>query len=124
MVKKAADKIDAKLIEGDVVEKNLLTDYQKVHDFLNKNVKLYDSYLKEDDFKSCEVELRSWLQTLKKQGAGPEKLNSYLKVGMAHLCYDYIDVNEEGSELSEDEKISRALKSFKMRRFNKMFIRN
>ncbi len=124
MKKSAAIKLDEKLIENGIIEKKFVEDYKKVHDFLNKNVKTYDNFLKNDDFKSCEADLRKWMQTLKKQGASPEKLNSYLKSGMAHLCFDYIDVKQTDDSLSENDKITRALQSFKMRRFNKMFIRS
>lgn len=124
MVKSAAIKLDEKLIKDETISSKLKDDYVRVHDLLNKNVKTYDVYLKNDDFKSAEADLRKWLKTLQKQGAGSEKLNSFLKCGMAHLCFDYIDVKKEGDGLDEDTKVTRALQSFKKRRFNKMFIRN
>ena len=124
MVKSAATKMDEKLMKDETISSKLKADYSRVHDLLNKNVKTYDTYLKNDDFKGAEADLRKWLKTSQKQGAGPDKLNSFLKCGMAHLCFDYIDVKKEGEDLDEDKKITRALLSFKKRRFNKMFIRN
>ncbi len=124
MIKSAAVKLDEKLMNDETISSNFKNDYIRVHDLLNKNVKTYDVYLKNDDFKGAEADLRKWLKTLQKQGAGPEKLNSFLKCGMAHLCFDYIDVKKDGSDLDEDAKTTRALQSFKKRRFNKMFIRN
>ncbi|HKL87118.1 MAG TPA: hypothetical protein VJ861_12375 [Treponemataceae bacterium] len=91
MIKSAAIKLDEKLMNDETISSSLKNDYIRVHDLLNKNVKTYDVYLMNDDFKGAEADLRKWLKTLQKQGAGPEKLNSFLKCGMAHLCFDYME---------------------------------
>ncbi len=119
--KKIVTKLDKKLTEQGIINGDFEKDYGKVHTFLNKNNATYDKYLKNDDFKKCETELRKWLTTLNKQGASQEKLTSYLRCGMGHLCFNYIRIKGENPE--PDEHVSRALKSFKKRKFDKMFFK-
>lgn len=119
--KKIVAKLDKKLTEQGIIKKEFEKDYEKVHTFLNKNNAKYDKYLRNDDFKKCENDLRSWLITLNKQGASQEKLTSYLRSGMAHLCFNYIRLKGENPQA--DEHVTRALKSFKKRNFDKTFFK-
>ncbi len=119
--KKVVAKLDSKLIEQGIINGDFEKDYVKVHTFLNKNNATYDKYLKDDDFKKCEADLRKWLITLNKQGASQEKLTSYLRSGMGHLCFNYIRI--KGEKISGDEHVTRALKSFKQRKFDKTFFK-
>jgi hypothetical protein len=119
--KKIVAKLDKKLTEQGIIKKEFEKDYEKVHTFLNKNNAAYDKYLRNDDFKKCENDLRSWLITLNKQGASQEKLTSYLRSGMAHLCFNYIRL--KGEKPPADEHVTRALKSFKKRNFDKTFFK-
>ena len=114
-------KLDLKLQENEIIDPKYAKDYEKVHVFLNKQVKKYDRALKEDDFSVAETDLRAWLNTLHKQGAAREKLNSYLKCGLAHLCFDYIDL--KNAKLSKEEHVTRAFQSFKKRNYNKSYFR-
>lgn len=119
--KRIASKLDKKLIEDGVIEKGFDKDYEKVHTFLNKNVKKYDKALNSDDFSTGEKDLRKWLITLNKQGASQEKLTSYLRCGLAHLCFDYIELKKE--KITDDELVTRALQSFKKRKYDKTFFK-
>jgi hypothetical protein len=114
-------KLDEKLIKDETIEKSFSKDYEKVHIFLNKEVKKYDKALGDENFKVGEKDLRDWLKTLNKQGASQEKLTSYLRCGLAHLCFDYIDLNTE--KITNDEHITRALQSFKKRKYDKSFFK-
>jgi hypothetical protein len=114
-------KLDEKLIKDGTIEKSYEKDYDKVHTFLNKEVKKYDKALGDENFKVGEKDLRSWLNTLNKQGASQEKLTSYLRCGLAHLCFDYIDLNTE--KITNDEHVTRALQSFKKRNYDKSFFK-
>ena len=114
-------KLDEKLMKDGVIEKIYTKDYQKVHTFLNKQVKKYDKALKEEDFSVGENDLRNWLNTLNKQGASQEKLTSYLRCGLAHLCFDYIDLKV--SDINAQEHATRALQSFKKRKYNKSYFK-
>lgn len=112
-------RLDAKLIKDNVIEEQYKKDYAKVHSNLNKKVKKYNSALKKDNFKLAENDLRDWLNTLNKLGATQEKLTSYLRCGLAHLCFDYIDLNVK--KMTNDDHITRALQSFKKRKYDKSF---
>ncbi|MCG8573103.1 MAG: hypothetical protein MJB14_23465 [Spirochaetes bacterium] len=119
--KSIAAKLDEKLIKDQVIEEKYLSDYEKVHKFLNKQVKKYDKALKKEDFSIGEEDLRSWLNTLYKQGASQEKLTSYIRCGLAHLCFDYIDL--QNVKLATEEHITRALQSFKKRNYHKSYFK-
>jgi hypothetical protein len=114
-------KLDEKLIKDGTIEKTYAADYEKVHIFLNKEVKKYDRALGDENFKVGEKDLRSWLNTLNKQGASREKLTSYLRCGLAHLCFDYIDLNTD--DIKNDEHVTRALQSFKKRGYDNSFFK-
>lgn len=119
--KKTAVKLDRKLMEDGVIDPKFEKDYAKVHDFLNKNVRKYDKALGDADFATGEKDLRSWLVTLYKQGASQEKLTGYLRCGLAHLCFDFIDLKKE--EISSDQLVTRALQSFRKRHYDRTFFK-
>lgn len=120
--KRVASQLDQKLIDSGIIAADFAKDYEKVHTFMNKDVKKYDKALGEEDFSVGEKALREWLNTLNKQGASQEKLTSYLRVGLAHLCFDYIDLKNE--KLTDDEHVTRALQSFKKRHYDKSFYKS
>lgn len=120
--KKIIKALDEKLIKEKIINKDYATDYDKVHNQLNKFVHKYDKALKEENFKICEKDLRKWLTTLEKQGASQEKLTSYLRCGLAHLCFDFIDVKNE--DISKEQNITRALQSFRKRNYDKSYYKS
>jgi hypothetical protein len=120
--KRIVSKLDEKLIDDCIIKPDFVNDYEKVHTFLNKDVKKYDIALSDEDFETGEKALRAWLNILDKKGASQEKLTSYLRVGLAHLCFDYIDLKTD--KLTDDDHIKRALQSFKKRNYDKSFYKS
>jgi hypothetical protein len=118
---KNIDKLDSKLIESGLIDPNLHSDYKKVHTFLNSHVRKNGKILTEVTFSKGDVELRKWLMILYKKGATQEKLTSYLRVGLAHLCYNFVESTYK--QISVDDLVTRALQSFKNRKFHKTFFK-
>ncbi|MCG9876023.1 MAG: hypothetical protein MH321_14700 [Leptospiraceae bacterium] len=118
---KNIDKLDNKLIETGLIEPNLHDDYKKVHTFLNSHVRKNGKILTEETFSKGDDELRNWLMVLYKKGASQEKLTSYLRVGLAHLCYNFVESSYK--QISLDDLVTRALLSFKNRKFHKTFFK-
>ncbi|MCG6167579.1 hypothetical protein LFX25_07055 [Leptospira sp. FAT2] len=119
-------KLDARLIEDGILDRAFEDDYSLVHQRLNEEFrKTGKSAQPEANFELGEKILRDWLHGLARQGASQDKLTSYLRCGLAHLSYDYIESANEGMETSDiDELIGRALVSFKNRDFEKTFFRS
>lgn len=111
--------IDEKLIEDKIIDEAYLKDYPKVHKLLNSHIRKHGKILDQETFKKGDAILRDWLNILHKQGASQEKLTSYLRCGLAHLSFDYIDSTYES--ISKEDLVTRALQSFKKRKFNKSF---
>ncbi|TGL98072.1 hypothetical protein EHQ76_13655 [Leptospira barantonii] len=119
-------KLDARLIEDGILDKAFEDDYSLVHQKLNEEFrKTGRSAQPEANFELGDKILREWLHGLARQGASQDKLTSYLRCGLAHLSYDFIESANEGMETSDiDELIGRALVSFKNRDFEKSFFRS
>jgi hypothetical protein len=113
--------LDRKLIEDGTIDIAYHSDYQLVHDLLNSHIRKTGRILSEDTFRKGDAILRKWLMTLHKKGAGQEKLTSYLRCGLAHLSFDFIDSSYES--IPVDDLLSRALKSFKLRDFHNCFFK-
>ena len=58
-------------------------------------------------------EVITWLLTLHKQGASQEKLTGYLRCGLAHLNYDYIE--SQYRQIGIEDLVTRTLLSLKKR---------
>lgn len=114
-------KLDEKLIDAEIVDASMIQDYKKVHTFLNSHVRRTGKILTEETFEIGNTELRQWLMLLYKKGASQEKLTSYLRVGLAHLCYDFVESTY--SRIEKQDLITRALLSFKNRKFHKAFFK-
>jgi len=119
--KKSITKLDKKLISSGIIEKKYKADYAKVHKKLNSIIKKTGRILSEKVFKKGDAAMREWLMSLYKLGASQEKLTSYLRCGLAHLSFDFIDSTYK--QISEDDLIARALQSFKKRKFQKTFFK-
>jgi len=113
--------LDRKLIEERIIDSAYKEDYQIVHSMLNENMRQTGKILTEELFKKGEEALREWLITLFKQRASQEKLTSYLRCGLAHLCFDFIGSTYE--TIPTDQLIARAMQSFKLREYNKTFFK-
>jgi len=88
---KIVSNLDRKLIEESILDPVYREDYQIVHSMLNERMRQTGKILTEETFKKGEDALREWLAVLSKQGASQEKLTSYLRCGLAHLCFDFIE---------------------------------
>ena len=117
-VTKIVKALDEKLMNDGTISKEFEADYEKVHKILNTFMRQTGAELTAENFDEGDAKLRDWLMILYKEGAGQEKLTSYLRCGLAHLCYDFIQTQKENAELATDELITRALQSFKARKFN------
>lgn len=122
-VTKIVKELDLKLMEDGTISKEFEEDYQKVHKMLNTFVKQTGGQVTAENFEKGEEKLRDWLMILYKKGATQERLTDYLRCGFAHLSYDFISTQEENEGLPSSELITRALKSFKKRKFNTKYFK-
>ncbi len=114
-------RLDQRLMQEGVIDALIEKDYKKVHDMLNTHVRKSGKILTEETFARGDQALRSWLMLLYKKGATQEKLTSYLRCGLAHLCFDFIESTY--ASIDADELVTRALVSFKNRGYQKSFFR-
>lgn len=122
-VTKIVKDLDEKLMNDGTISNDFESDYEKVHKMLNTFMRQTGEVLTAENFDAGDAKLRDWLMILYKEGASQEKLTSYLRCGLAHLCYDFIQTQEENRELSTDELVTRALQSFKARKFNTKYFK-
>ena len=118
---KIVQKLDDKLIENKIISKQYKADYSLVHKKLNSLMKKTGRILSEDTFAKGELALRKWLLMLQKQGASQEKLTSYLRCGLAHLSFDFIESTYK--QIDSDDLIARTLVSLKKRKFHNTFFK-
>ena len=114
-------KLDEKLIAEGIIDRAFRDDYQKVHSKLNSHLKKSGAILPEKTFEQGEQKLRKWLFELYKMGASQDKLTSYLRCGLAHLSFDFIESSYKS--IDDEDLIARALVSFKNRDFHKTYFK-
>jgi hypothetical protein len=112
-------KLDNKLIAEKILDPAFKDDYKKVHSMLNANYKKSGAVLPSKIFAKNEARLRKWLGELYKKGASQERLTSYLRCGLAHLSFDFIESSYK--TIDKDDLLIRALLSFKNREFHKTY---
>lgn len=113
--------LDKKLMEEGIIDPAYMEDYRKVHAMLNIHVRKTGKILSDETFDRGDQQLRKWLMVLYRQGAPQEKLSSYLRCGLAHLCFDFIESSYHA--ISTDDLVTRAIQSFKKRNFHKTYFR-
>lgn len=113
--------LDEKLIENSILDSSFSKDYSKVHKKMNSIIKKTGKILSDEIFKKGDSELREWLLLLYKKGASQEKLTSYLRCGLAHLSFDFIESSYK--QISNEDLITRTLQSFAKRKYNKTFFK-
>jgi hypothetical protein len=116
---KIVQKLDEKLIAEGIIESAYKEDYRKVHSKLNSHYKKSGAILPAKMFDKNETRLRKWLGELYKKGASQERLTSYLRCGLAHLSFDFIESSYESIE--KEDLVTRALLSFKNREYHKTY---
>jgi hypothetical protein len=114
-------KLDEKLMAGGIIGREYRADYRLVHSRLNSHFRKSGAILPEKVFESGELILRKWLMVLCKKGASQEKLTSYLRCGLAHLSFDFIESSYKS--IDADDLIKRVLLSFKNRNFHKTYFK-
>jgi uncharacterized membrane-anchored protein YjiN (DUF445 family) len=116
---KKIEKLDAKLMESGIIKEEFKKDYNKIHTLLNDKVKRGGKSLTEDVFEQGNGVLREWLSTQAKRGAAQEKLTSYIRCGLAHLCFDFVQSQDKNADTGSI--VTRALQSFKKRKYDKSY---
>ncbi len=111
--------LDKKLMEDGVIDPAYAVDYAKVHRMLNGHIHKHGAGLPQEVFSDVEKKMREWLDTLSRQGASQEKLTSYLRCGLAHLSFDYIDSGYV--QIASEDLVARAMISFKQRNYHKSY---
>jgi len=119
--KKGIIKLDEKLISMNVIPGNLLADLPLVHRKMNSILKKTGAVLTDEIFETGNIALRKWLLLLNKQGASQEKLTAYLRCGLAHLTYDFIE--SQYHQIGIDDLVSRAFLSMKLRNLHTSFFK-
>jgi len=118
---KIVTKLDEKLIEKGIIDSVYKDDLKKVHTMLNTHVRKNGKILTEETFKKGDEKLRDWLMLLYKKGASQEKLTAYLRCGLAHLSFDFIE--SAYKTIATDDLITRALQSLRKRNYHKAFFK-
>lgn len=112
-------KLDEKLIGANIIPKSLAGDLPLVHRKMNAILKKTGAILTDAIFETGNEALRKWLNLLHKQGASQEKLTAYLRSGLAHLTYDFIE--SQYHQIDLDDLVSRTLVSLKNRNLHTSF---
>ena len=112
-------KLDEKLIGANIIPKSLSGDLPLVHRKMNAILKKTGAILSDEIFETGNEALRKWLNLLHKQGASQEKLTAYLRSGLAHLTYDFIE--SQYHQIDLDDLVSRTLVSLKNRNLHTSF---
>jgi hypothetical protein len=116
---KGISKLDEKLISAHIIPKSLAGDLPLVHRKMNAILKKTGAILSDEIFETGNEALRKWLNLLHKQGASQEKLTAYLRSGLAHLTYDFIE--SQYHQIDLDDLVSRTLVSLKNRNLHTSF---
>ena len=112
-------KLDEKLIGANIIPKSLSGDLPLVHRKMNAILKKTGAILSDEIFETGNEALRKWLNLLHKQGASQEKLTAYLRSGLAHLTYDFIE--SQYHQIDLDDLVARTLVSLKNRNLHTSF---
>jgi hypothetical protein len=116
---KGISKLDEKLISAHIIPKSLAGELPLVHRKMNAILKKTGAILSDEIFETGNEALRKWLNLLHKQGASQEKLTAYLRSGLAHLTYDFIE--SQYHQIDLDDLVSRTLVSLKNRNLHTSF---
>lgn len=119
--KKGIEKLDEKLIGAKIVSRQYKADLPLVHRKMNSIIKKTGRVLSDAVFETGNAALRKWLALLSKQGASQAKLTAYLRCGLAHLTYDYVE--SQYKKIGPDDLIARTLVSMKNRKFHNCFFK-
>ena len=119
--KKGIGKLDEKLVSLKIIGESLLGELPLVHRKMNTILKKTGAVLSDEIFETGNAALRKWLLLLSKQGASQEKLTAYLRCGLAHLTYDFIE--SQYKQIDPDDLVTRTLMSLKNRKLHTSFFK-
>ncbi len=119
--KKSMMRLDERLVSMGVVSGQFLAELPLVHRKMNSIVKKTGAILSDEVFETGNAELRSWLSLLSKRGATQEKLTAYLRCGLAHLTYDFIE--SQFHLIGAEDLSSRVIVSLKNRKLHTSFFK-
>lgn len=119
--KKGIEILDAKLLSSKIVPRQFKAELPLVHKKMNSIIKKTGKVLSDTVFETGNLALRKWLSLLAKQGASQSKLTAYLRCGLAHLTYDYVE--SQYKKIDIDDLISRTLVSMKNRKLHNCFFK-
>lgn len=118
---KGIGKLDEKLINDQIIPESFSAELPLVHKKMNAILKKTGAILSDEIFETGNAALRKWLNLLHKQGASQEKLTAYLRSGLAHLTYDFIE--SQYHQIDIDDLVSRTLVSLKNRNLHASFFK-
>ncbi len=119
--KKSMMRLDERLVSMGVVSGQFLSELPLVHRKMNSIVKKTGAVLSDEVFERGNAELRAWLSLLSKRGATQEKLTAYLRCGLAHLTYDFIE--SQYHLIGAEDLSSRVIVSLKKRKLHTSFFK-
>ncbi len=114
-------KLDERLVDGGIIPASLAGELALVHKKMNAILKKTGAILSDEIFETGNAALRKWLNLLWKQGASQEKLTAYLRCGLAHLTYDFIE--SQYHQIDIEDLVSRTLVSLKNRNLHASFFK-
>jgi hypothetical protein len=101
----AAQLVEVRLVELKRVDDSYSQDYAKVHERLVRRLEKEAHPLPSDTVSLVSDELVAWLATLAAKNYTPDRLSHMLRVGLGHLCAEYVVVNPH---LAQEEVAIRA----------------
>jgi hypothetical protein len=108
--------LDRKLIEEGIIDPEYTGEYYIVHEKMKSFRAGTGKYFSTDDLAGGEDFLRKMLEELEKEGHPRGKLTNFLRCGLAHLCYDFIEFTYE--LIPEEEIIQRSVESMVNRNYH------
>jgi len=119
--KKGIAKLDERLVDDGIIPESILADLPLVHRKMNTILRKTGAILSDEIFANGNDSLRKWLQTLNKKGASQEKLTAYLRCGLAHLTYDFVESHYR--QIDPEDLVARTLVSLKKRKWHNSFFK-
>jgi hypothetical protein len=89
----AAQLVEVRLVELKRVDDSFSQDFVKVHERLGRRLEKEAHPLSSDTVSLVSDELVAWLATLAAKNYSPDRLSHMLRVGLGHLCAEYVVVN-------------------------------
>jgi hypothetical protein len=112
--------LDLALMEQGIIDFRFSDEYHTVHEAMRKFRSRRSANFSAADLLEGEKYLRRWLGRLRSKGYDKEKLVSFLRCGLGHLCYDFIEFTYE--MISPEDIVRKSLVSFQSRDFHRAIL--